>query len=306
MTKSQQPSLTIIVLTFNSAHIIKSCLEKLNFEKYKIIVVDNASRDKTAEFVQNNFPQAQLIKLPKNIGYGSGNNVALRQVQTEFALVLNPDAIILENDIELVLSEMRKNSEVATAGPLNFESLPITQEKIDEQIAKIKKDFSGVRDMHYEKIDNGFDTRFISGACIFLRMLVFQKLGFFDEKIFLFYEDDELCLRAKKNGYKNEILLTAAVCHAGASSSKKTLRGVFRRNWHLKGWSKLYWKEVRKGKIGAKKSAIRLTISYFVKSLLALAKAKPEEIAKNLGAFCGSAAFLFGMSAFKKDGTGRA
>ncbi len=302
---SQNPNLTIIILTYNSAHIIKSCLDNLNFEKYKIVIVDNASRDNSVEFIKENFPQLELIQIAKNGGYGRGNNVALKQVKTEFALALNPDAMILEKDIDLVLSEMKANENIAIAGPLILEQSSISQEAIDSEKAKIEKDFNGARDMYYEKIGNGFDSKFVSGACLFLRMSVFQKLGFFDEKIFLFYEDDELCLRAKNNGYKNLTLPEATVCHVGASSSKKTLRGVFRRNWHLKGWAKLYWKEVRKGKFSAKKSALRLTASYFVKSLIALVKAEPEEMAKNFGSFAGSAAFLCGMSAFKKDGTGR-
>ena len=113
---SQNPNLTIIILTYNSAHIIKSCLDNLNFEKYKIIVVDNASKDGTAEFVRKNFSEAQVIELSQNLGYGNGNNVALELVKTEFALILNPDAMMFEKDIETVLDVMKKKSASSDGG----------------------------------------------------------------------------------------------------------------------------------------------------------------------------------------------
>ena len=73
--------LTIIIVTYESASIIESCLNKINFvqnkSKYKIFVVDNNSKDDTAKIISEKFPQIELIKLSQNIGYGRGNNIAL-------------------------------------------------------------------------------------------------------------------------------------------------------------------------------------------------------------------------------------
>jgi N-acetylglucosaminyl-diphospho-decaprenol L-rhamnosyltransferase len=297
--------LTIIILGYNSGHIIKKSLDNINFNKHKVIVVDNASKDNTVEFVKNNFSQVELIKINQNLGYGRGNNIALNQVETEFALVLNPDALIDDDSICKVLEIMKSNSEIAIAGPLILEQNEISNEEIFKEKARIEQYFLSCKDMFYEKIGNNYDSRFISGACMFLRMDIFRKIGFFDEKIFLFYEDDEISWRAKNNGFKNLTITEAFVCHIGASSCKKTWRGTYRRNWHLKGWSKLYFKEIRKGKFRAKKSAVRLVFSYFFKSLISLAKFNRESMAINLGAFSGSAAFLIGMEAFDKNGNPR-
>lgn len=297
--------LTIIILSYNSSHIIKKSLDNINFNKHKVIVVDNASKDNTVEFVKNNFPQVELIKINQNIGYGRGNNVALNQVKTEFALVLNPDALIDDDSICKVLEIMKSNSEIAIAGPLILEQNEISNEEIFKEKARIEQDFSSCKDMFYEKIGNNYDSRFISGACMFLRMDIFRKIGFFDEKIFLFYEDDEISWRAKNNGFKNLIIIEAFVCHIAASSCKKTWRGTYRRSWHLKAWSKLYFKEIRKGKFRARKSAFRLALSYFIKSLISLAKFDRESMAINLGAFSGSIAFLIGLEAFDKNGNPR-
>ena len=186
-------NLTIIILTYNSAKIIKSCLEVLNFEKYKVVVVDNASKDGTAEFVRQNFPQVLVQELPRNIGYGNGNNMALNQVETEFALILNPDAVIFEKDIEIVLEVMKKNLLVAMAGPVILNNFPLEQKELAEKIANMEQDLAGIKDKYYEKIDGNFSVRFLIGAALFMQVATMKKIGFFDKEIFLYYEDDEIC-----------------------------------------------------------------------------------------------------------------
>lgn len=295
-------NLTIIILTYNSAHIVGNCLEKINFDKYEVIIVDNASKDETVNFVQQNFSQAKLIRLDKNVGYGNGNNVALKRVSTEFALILNPDAIIYEQDIELVLDIMAKDKTIASAGPvvLKQEKHKTNQESFQEWLNDVEKDLCGIKDMYYEKTGDNITVRFVSGAALFLRMSVFKKIGFFDPNIFLFYEDDEICRRAKENGYKNIVLLTARAFHVSASSSASntSLKSIYIRAWHLNGWSKLYWKKIVKGTFSAKKSSIRLTISHFAKALLSLLILDVKEAARNLGASFGAFAFLIGRKSF--------
>jgi N-acetylglucosaminyl-diphospho-decaprenol L-rhamnosyltransferase len=301
---NKRKSLTIIVLAYNSAHIIRNCLEKINFDKYEVIVVDNASKDEMTSFVEKNFSQAKLIKLDKNVGYGNGNNVALEQVNTDFALILNPDAFIYEQDIDLILEAMIKDETIASAGPvvLKKEEHRENQESFREWLNDAEKDLSGIKDMYYEKLGDNITVRFVSGAVLFLRMSIFKKIGFFDPNIFLFYEDDEICRRAKENGYKNIILLTARAFHISASSSaaNTSLKNIYIRNWHLNGWSKLYWKGITKGKFSAKKTSVRLAISRFIKALFFLLTFNPKEAAKNFGASCGSFAFLIGRKSFKK------
>jgi GT2 family glycosyltransferase len=82
-----------------------------------VIVVDNASTDKTSQVIYDSFPQAKIIKLDKNIGYGSANNIALRQSKTDFALILNPDAFLFEEDIKIFLKILKENSQIALPRP---------------------------------------------------------------------------------------------------------------------------------------------------------------------------------------------
>ncbi len=299
-------NLTIIILTYNSAKIIKSCLEVLNFEKYKVVVVDNASKDGTAEFVRQNFPQALVQELPKNIGYGNGNNMALNQVETEFALILNPDAVIFEKDIEIVLEVMKKNPLVAMAGPIVLDNFPLEQKELAEKIANMEQDLAGIKDKYYEKIDGNFSVRFLIGAALFMQVATMKKIGFFDREIFLYYEDDEICGRVRANGFHNFVIPAAIAFHigGGGKSSGSSLKVIYKKSWHLT-WSKLHWKYLRKGKLRAKRSAFKFTLVYLVKSLVFALRFDAEKLVKNLGACAGALAFFIGLRALDKNGNSR-
>ena len=95
-----QKLLTIIITTFQSESIIKTCLENIDFDKYEVFVVDNNSSDNTVKIIEDQFPKVNLIKLEQNIGYGRANNIALKKTKTPYALILNPDAIISDDDIK--------------------------------------------------------------------------------------------------------------------------------------------------------------------------------------------------------------
>ena len=297
-------NLTIVILTYNSSHIVGSCLEHLNFEKYKVVVVDNASKDKTVEFVRKNFPQAQVIELKKNIGYGRGNNVALSQVETEFALVLNPDAIILEKDIEIVLEEMKKNKLAAMAGPVVLEKYPLDYAEKENKIIEIKQELASAQKDYYEQVGENFTARILVGAALFMKVSIMQKIGYFDEKIFLYYEDEELCYRVKMSGYQNIVVPAAVAFHVGGKSSGSSLKVTYKKSWHLT-WSKLFWKKMRKGKLAAKRSAIKLAVVYLVKALVSLLGFNAEKIVLNLGAAAGAFAFFIGLESFKENGDSR-
>lgn len=304
MNPNQEQNLTIIILTYNSSQVIADCLSKLNFEKYKVVIVDNASRDNTLEVVRKKFPQANIIELHKNIGYGKGNNVALNQVTTEFALVLNPDAMILEKDIEVALEAMRRNPLAALAGPAILKKYPLNQEELKAKVMMMEQDSINAQKDYYEKVDGNFVARFLSGAVLFMKISIMKKIGFFDEKIFLYYEDNELCHRVQTNGYQNIAVPTVVPFHVGGESSGSSLRVIYKKSWHLT-WSKLYWKNKRKGFISAKRTAFKFSIVYLIKTLFFLLSFNIKKSTLNLGAFFGALSFFIGLNAFKKNGDSR-
>jgi GT2 family glycosyltransferase len=275
--------LTIIIVTFNSSLVIKSCLEKINFEKYQVVVVDNASADNTVEIVSKNFSQAKIIKSEKNIGYGRGNNLALREVKTEFSLILNPDAFIYEKDIENALEILKKDEKIALASTKIFNN-----EEAFQNYKNSEKEFS--------------ETHFIVGGVMFMRSSIFQKIGFFDEDYFMFAEDNELSDRAIENGFKNIIINSSKAFHIGGASSKKSAKNTYRRFWHL-GWSKSKYKSKRKGKLNFIRATSRLVLIYFFESIFYALIGNFNKAAGKIGFSYGCFSYLVGIKAFKKDGS---
>jgi GT2 family glycosyltransferase len=291
--KNMKKKLTIVIVTFESSEIIKSCLEKINFDKYDAFVVDNNSQDGTTDIVSRDFPQANLIKLDQNIGFGRANNLALNKAQTDYSLILNPDAFMLEVDIDKALQILDDNKQFALASPRTLHQKDISDLKNIHQDSQ--------KERGSEPISN---TDFVVGGVMFMRMEIFKKIGFFDERIFMFCEDNEISARSIDAGYKNAIINNSIAFHVGGSSSRKSLRTTYRRFWHL-GWSKSYWKSRRKSWINVKRSTLRLIILHFFEFVIYSARLNKEKAVSKIAFAAGCSASLVGLKPFKRNGAAR-
>ena len=291
MNSSRQ--LTFIITTFNSAEVIDACLNKINFDNYEVIVVDNNSSDKTTEIISEKYPLVNLIKNKKNYGYGRANNIGLRATTTPYALILNPDAFIFEKDLEKIIAMMDKNSEIGIGAPVLLNSYPQSQSDISHELAIVNnnliKDFGDFKAVKY-----------IIGACEILRMEFFNKIGFFDEKIFLYYEDDEICHRTILNNKICAVCTEALAYHIGQGSSGTNLRGIYRRFWH-RALSKFYWKEKQKGFFNAYFSALKLSLSFLVQAIFYGVIFNSKKFFQNLGSLNGTLSYLIRLSAFDNN-----
>ncbi len=286
--------LTIIIVTFQSSKIIAFCLQKLNREKYDIIVVDNNSSDKTAEIAAKFLPQSNVIKLDKNSGFGRANNIALKRSKTSYALILNPDAFMEEKEIEAALEIMEKNPKIAIAGAVPYN-------------CKIKENGElEIADTPSLAIKNNGKslkfTRFITGAGMFMRLEVMRKIGFFNEDFFLYCEDNEICKRVIKNGYQNALLKDLRFLHCSQKSSD--LSGNSKISWHRLGWSKSFYISTNHGKIVGKIASLRITLKHlFLMARSYLQKGKISPI--NKYAAQGAFSYFIGLKAFDQNGNPR-
>jgi len=295
---NHKKELTIIVLTYNSEGIIEKCLRNLDFSRYKIVVVDNASTDLTVKKVKELFPETKLYELKQNIGFGNGNNVALRDVETDFALVLNPDALIDKENIELVLAEMKKNEKFALAGPVVLDE-GSGDEEYSLKLKEITKDHNSIKDCYYEKVGDSYSVRFVIGCAMFFKMNVMRKIGFFDENIFLFYEDDEICHRVRKKGYHAIIVQNAKAHHFSGSSSSKNVRISYIRSWHMM-WSKMYWKRIKKGFLRSKRSSFKFFVVYLIRMIFYCLLINKKEIVRSAAKMNAAITYFLGFGSFNK------
>lgn len=236
--------LTVIIVTYNSAHCLQEQSANLSGIA-NIVVVDNNSHDDTVASARRLLPQATIIENTANLGFGAANNLALRQTKTPFALLLNPDCIISPAALAQLLASASRHPESAIIAP---------------QIV----DGNGRRELNYRwpkftwkpngpAAEGPCCVGFACGACLLINMTHLQKLGMFDEAFFLYYEDDDLCTRAFLQKFPIVLDPAAVALHA----SRGSVRG--RSRWdseYLRGYhhaqSKLLYTEKYRGISSAK------------------------------------------------------
>lgn len=238
--------LSIIIVGFNTKDYLKQTLNsvfatlkgsKIGFE---VIVVDNASTDESNAMVKEQFSQVKLIESKVNLGFGGANNEGAKKAQGEYLFFLNSDTIAPSRMIEKIIFYLDKHPEIAIltpklvsedektvqAGIMNYK--PTIGRLIWEKPFKLLKPLVikvGFLRKLACKVNLDFcdfnqqrEVDWITAAAMFIRKDVFDRLQGFDEKIFMYFEDVDLCLRAKELGAKIVYYPEAMIIHLGGKS----------------------------------------------------------------------------------------
>jgi len=251
------PNVFAIVLNYNGGTDVIKCLKSLyrsDYPSLEIVVVDNDSKDGSLETIKNLFQKSPIIKNSVNLGFATGNNVGIRFALEKFAdyiFLLNNDAAVESDTISRLVAYAEKNPACGIASPL------ILKEKNGSVwFAGGKILWTKMRAVHepYAGQKTAFPTQYASGCAMLVRKEVFKKIGLFDEDYFLYYEDADFSLRAKKENFTISILPDAIAYHQETSNQKNTV--------------KIYWL-VLSALIFFKKNAPRLLRPYLALYLLA-------------------------------------
>lgn len=216
----KKPKIFIIVLNYNGKDVLKKCLESVYLDLYpnkEVIVVDNASQDNSFNEVRTIYPKFHFIKNTRNIGFSAGNNVAIKlalERGADFIFLLNNDALLGKNTLENLTKKMETNPKWGIVTPLIYFGKSNRIWFSGGKINWIK--------MRVEHKDNNFNTDYITGCAMLIRKEVFKKIGLFDERYFLYYEDADFSYRAKKSGFGLGIDRNSEVYHFEKSSQNIT------------------------------------------------------------------------------------
>lgn len=191
------------------------------------MVVDNGSDDGCADSARQLLPHSKVIALPKNLGFGAANNRALDQVTTPFALLLNPDCEITPASLSALMHTASAHPQAAIIAPqlLHSDNSPDTNYRWPHLLWKSK----GPAASHGPAC-----VGFVCGAAMLFRIKAFDGIGFFDEGFFLYYEDDDLCLRLfqAKRAMIVDPAVTAVHRSRGSVKGKSPLKSEYVRGYH--------------------------------------------------------------------------
>ena len=245
-----QTELAIIILNYKTPDLTVDCLTSLETEMrsgMQVIVVDNASGDGSAEKIERHIEKAgfgswaQVLRWPINGGFAAGNNFGIRAVEATAYVLLNSDTIILPGAISGLLDAMRKRPDAGIIGP-SFEGKegapeasafraprPLTELVRAARTGVVDKLFARYRT--YLQVGNEpREVEWVGFACVLIRREVVDRVGLLDEGFFMYFEDIDYCLEAKKAGYKTLFWPAPRVVHLlGASSHVTDESGAMRR-----------------------------------------------------------------------------
>lgn len=205
-------SLTIAILNFNSGEYLKRCLESVkeitSEANVKVIAIDNNSTDQSFNLDNSEFPEVEFLKNPENLGFSKGYNGVLKKIKSEFILLLNPDCLLKKGVIKKILDDFENDSQIGAASckiVLPDGSVDLTAHRgFPTPLASLFYALGDDSLYHLTKQnpDSLHEVDAIAGAFFMTKQSILEKVGFLDEKFFLYGEDLDLCLRIKEAGYK--------------------------------------------------------------------------------------------------------
>ena len=233
MSISRQ-TLTIVIVTFKSEKVIDNCIKSIS-DQIKIIIVDNSNDQNFKDTLEKKYENVECILSSSNLGMGSGNNLGLNNVKTEYALILNPDVILSDNTISEIINESKKIDSFAVLAPLSEDD-----KNPNYKIKKIdKKNINNLNPFKVESVD-GFAM--LLNLKKINQIPDFQNKKYFDENFFMYLENDDFCKRLSQYNQNIFIIPKSRIKHLGAKavSDEYAYEVELSRNWHWI-WSKFYF-----------------------------------------------------------------
>ena len=243
--------LSICILTLNSRDYLRACLDSIREfppeGEYEILVADNGSYDSTVTMLEQEYPEVQIIRNERNLGFTKPNNQMLRLAKGKFFLVLNPDTKLIEDCFNPQLKYLHDHPDVGVSIPkvLNADGSFQQQSRRGEArplevigyFTKLGKLFP------HSKALNGYlmswlpedeiaEVKAVSGSCMFIRRETWEQVGGFDENFFAYQEDSDYCLRAREKGWQVMYVPLSRIIHyAGMGGSKaQPVHSIYQ--WH--------------------------------------------------------------------------
>lgn len=228
------PPVEAVVVTFNSAAVIGRCLASLP-EDVPVTLVDNDSGDETISIAHAARGDLRLLRLRRNIGFGAAANRGIGGGTAPYALLLNPDAALASDAVPALLAAAARYPDAGLLAPCTFDPTGRIEFRRRTSHARF---LANRRDAAIEP-EGDCCAPYVGAAVLLLRRAAFDAIGGFDERLFLYGEDDDLCLRLSAAGWSLVHAAEARADHLGGASSAALAALDWWKRWHMQ-WSALY------------------------------------------------------------------
>lgn len=236
---------SIILVSYKTKDLTRNCIksivEKTKNISYDIFVVDNNSQDGTCEMLKEEFPFVKLIENSQNIGFGAANNLAIKESDAEYVFLLNTDTLLVNNAVKILHDFLENNRQVGVCGAnLYDENMNHIHSygvflTLKRQMLKtffmfrifFPNEMKLMFDKGYNQQNELKSVDYITGADMMVRKSVLDEAGLFDERFFLYFEENELQYRIRKSGYDIFINPEAQIIHLHGKSPKENERKVY-------------------------------------------------------------------------------
>ena len=258
-------NLSIIIVNYNAGCWLRDCLcsvvQRVHGLQFDVWVVDNGSKDGSLLGIKQDFPRVQLIANAENTGFAKAVNQGIRASTGRYILLLNPDAILLNEKLSQWVNHLEQHPQVGISGPkvyddgtkrsiqLSCRAFPSFWNSLFSRYSPLTRLFPNNR-FSRRFLMSGLDrdqvspVDWVSGCCMLLRRAMLDRIGLLDEGYPLFFEDVDLCFRAHQAGWQVIYHPVMEVAHyVGATREKAPVRTLVERHRSL--W--LYYRKFRRG-----------------------------------------------------------
>ena len=226
MIMNNLPFVSLVIVNWNGRPYLEDCLKSLlasDYPDYEVLLVDNCSTDGSVAFVQSNFPQVKMHRTRCNLGFAAGSNAGICLSEGELIVLLNPDVIVRLDWLRKLVEGMFADESVGIGGGKAYYPDGCTLQHaggfLQAPLALGNQYGRGVIDRG--QFDKQREVDYVMGAALGIKRSVLDQIGSLDEGYFLYYEDTDLCFRARRAGYRVLYIPDAVLIHVeGATSSQ--------------------------------------------------------------------------------------
>lgn len=235
---------SIIIVSYNVCDLLCQCISsiynKVTNLSFEVIVVDNASIDNSVDKIKRDFPNVKLIASKVNLGFGKANNLGVKHSSGKYLFFLNPDTLLINNAVAILYLFMEKHPNVALSGANLFTPDLFPNKSYEMFLPGFWDGLAFICNFSIKQNNDKFNKEeipkpvvLVGGADMFMRRTVFDKIGWFDERFFMYFEEPIFSHKIKRLNMELYSVPSAKIVHYEGASSNPNNKGISKTTFYF-------------------------------------------------------------------------